>query len=106
MNTPIFVFDVGGKISPENRLIMAEATHAVILVKDACEIAPWQELCESLNLQIVAIIFSDYHGTNDVIHSEMSPLQGSVHRLQRGEDVAERPIVQALANLLVNKYRG
>lgn len=106
INTPIFVFDVGGKISPENRLIMAEATHAVILVKNESEIAPWQEFCQSLNLQIVAIIFSDYYGTNDVIHSEISPLTRSVHRLQRGEDFAKRPIVQALANLLVNKYRG
>ncbi|BAZ32930.1 hypothetical protein NIES4074_54380 [Cylindrospermum sp. NIES-4074] len=106
INTPIFVFDVGGKISPENRLIMAEATHAVILVKDESEIAPWQELCESLNLQIVAIIFSDYHGTNDVIHSEISPLQGSVHRLQRGEDVAERLVIKALARLLVGLSGG
>lgn len=101
INTPIFVFDVGGKISPENRLIMAEATHAVILVKNESEIAPWQKLCESLNLQIVAMIFSNYYGTHDVIHSEISPLQGSVHRLQRGENVAERLVVQALARLLV-----
>jgi CRISPR-associated protein Csx3 len=106
MNTPIFVFDVGGKISPENHLIMAEATHAVILVKHESEIAPWKELCQSLSLQVIAIIYSDYHGASDGIESQAPILRGSVHRLQRGEDIAERPMVQALANLLVNKYRG
>jgi CRISPR-associated protein Csx3 len=106
INTPIFVFDVGGKISDANRLIMGAATHAVILVKYESEITPWQELCQSLNLQIVAIVFSDYHGTNDVIQSEKLPIRGSVHRLQRGEDVSQRPIVQVLANLLVSEYRG
>ncbi|MBW4667362.1 MAG: hypothetical protein KME60_07985 [Cyanomargarita calcarea GSE-NOS-MK-12-04C] len=62
VSEPIFVFDVGGKISEENRTIMAEASHAVILVKDESEIVAWKKFCESLNLQ-VAIIFSDYHGT-------------------------------------------
>ncbi|QSJ20435.1 CRISPR-associated protein Csx3 [Nostoc sp. UHCC 0702] len=101
INTSIFVFDVGGKISDENRLIMAEATHAVILVKDEAEIAAWKELCESLMLQVIAIIFSDLLGIEDVIESETPILRGRVHRLQRGEDVSQRLIVQALARLLV-----
>ncbi|MEH2455853.1 CRISPR-associated protein Csx3 [Nostoc sp.] len=101
INTSIFIFDVGGRISDENRLIMAEATHAVILVKDECEIAPWQELCKSLGLQVVAIISSDYEGVSDVISEETPILKGNVHRLQRGEDVSSRPMVQALARVLV-----
>ncbi|MHC5596108.1 MAG: CRISPR-associated protein Csx3, partial [Nostoc sp.] len=86
MNTPIFIFDVGGRISDENRLIMAEATHGVILVKDECEIATWQGFCQSLGLEVVAIIYSDYEGVSDGISEETPILRGSVHRLQRGEN--------------------
>ncbi|MFN6519183.1 MAG: CRISPR-associated protein Csx3 [Nostoc sp. CreGUA01] len=101
INTPIFIFDVGGRISQENRLIMCEATHAVILVKDEAEIAPWQEFCQSVGLQVVAIIYSDYEGVSDAILGETPILLGNVHRLQRGEDVSSRPMVQALARVLV-----
>ncbi|MBD2677346.1 MULTISPECIES: CRISPR-associated protein Csx3 [Nostoc] len=106
INTPIFVFDIGGKISDENRLIMAEASHAVILVKDESEIAPWEKLCAELKLQVIAIIFSDFHGNNDVVETELPIVCGSVHRLKRGEDVSQRPMVQALARLLVGFCKG
>ncbi|AUS99813.1 CRISPR-associated protein Csx3 [Nostoc sp. CENA543] len=101
VNTPIFVFDIGGRISDANRLIMKEATHAVILVKDESEIEPWVKFCDELSLEVIAIVFSDYFGNNDVIKSELPILRGTVHRLQRGEDVSQRPIIQALARLLV-----
>ncbi|MBD2494468.1 CRISPR-associated protein Csx3 [Nostoc sp. FACHB-280] len=101
VNTPIFVFDIGGRISDENRLIMKEATHAVILVKDESEIAPWVKFCDELKLEVIAIIFSDFFGNTDVVESESPIVRGSVHRLQRGEDVSQRPVIQALARLLV-----
>ena len=106
INTPIFVFDVGGKISNANRLIMAHGTHAVILVKDKDEIAPWEEFCRSLGLQVIAIIYSDYHGIEDTIESEVPILRGSVHRLERGEDVSSRPMLQSLAQGLVGLSDG
>ncbi|MBE9008449.1 CRISPR-associated protein Csx3 [Fortiea sp. LEGE XX443] len=106
INTPIFVFDIGGRISDENRLIMKEATHAVILVKDESEIAPWERLCDELRLEVVAIVFSNFFGNNDVVESETPILRGRVHRLQRGEDVSQRPIIQALARLLVGLSGG
>jgi CRISPR-associated protein Csx3 len=106
VNTPIFVFDIGGRISDANRLIMKEATHAVILVKDESEIEPWVKFCDELSLEVIAIVFSDYFGNNDVIKSELPILRGRVHRLQRGEDVSQRPIIQALVRLLVGLYGG
>ncbi|HLP89888.1 MAG TPA: CRISPR-associated protein Csx3 [Nostocaceae cyanobacterium] len=106
INTPILVFDVGGKISEENRLIMAAATHTVILVKDDSEILPWKELCESLSLQVVAIIYSNCNSSSDYIEEKTPMLKGRVHRLQRGEDVSERPMVQALALRLVELGAG
>lgn len=101
INTPLLVFDVGGKISDENRLIMAEATHAVILANSEQEILTWQEFCESLGLEVIATIYSDYKGIADHIKSESPILQGSVHYLERGKDASERPMVQALARFLV-----
>ncbi|MBD2435562.1 CRISPR-associated protein Csx3 [Nostoc sp. FACHB-110] len=106
VNTPIFVFDIGGRISDENRLIMQEATHGVILVKDESEIAPWVKFCDELGLEVMAIIFSDFFGNTDVVESETPIVRGSVHRLQRGEDVSQRPIIQALAWLLVGLSKG
>ncbi len=106
INTPIFVFDVGGKISNANRLIMGEATHAVILVKDETEVAPWEELCKSLGLSVVSIIHSDYDGVEDVISQETPILRGNVHRLKRGEDVSVRPMIRALAGVLVGLVSG
>ncbi|MFN6559460.1 MAG: CRISPR-associated protein Csx3 [Nostoc sp. ChiSLP01] len=101
INTPLFVFDIGGKISDENRLIMKEATHAMILVKDEAEVEPWKVLCDELQLQVIAIVFSDFLGNHDVVESELPILRGRVHGLQRGKDVSQRPTVQALAQLLV-----
>ncbi|MFM7365260.1 MAG: CRISPR-associated protein Csx3 [Cuspidothrix sp.] len=101
INTPIFVFDVGGKISHANRLIMSAATHAVILVKNESEIVPWQELCNELSLQVVAIIYSDCNISSDYIGQEGDILTGKVHRLQRGEDLSQRPMIQTLARVLV-----
>ena len=109
INLPLTIVDVGGKISDENKLIMQHATHAVILCGDKSKVTEWQDFCIHLKLQIIAIIHSDYYGEcdrfanvfGDRIDSESPILTGSVHRLQRGEDVSQRPMVQALAQLLV-----
>ena len=102
----LLLFDVGGKItSKENKVIMSEATHAVILAKNEADITAWQELCKKhlpQPLPVVAILYSDLDGKNDEITSEFPVLTGKVHCLVRGQDVSSRPMVKALANFLVN----
>jgi hypothetical protein len=44
-------------------------------------------------------------GIEDAIESEVPILRGSIHRLERGEDVSSRPMLQALAQGLVGFYR-
>ncbi|GAB1537929.1 hypothetical protein NUACC21_05840 [Scytonema sp. NUACC21] len=107
-NLPINIIDVGGKMTDENRLIMREATHAVILAGDngKDEVPEWEEFCRSLNLCIIANIYSHYKGTEDKIENEFPILTGSVHYLERGEDISSRPMVQALARLLVGLSKG
>lgn len=107
-NTPLNIIDVGGKMTEENRLIMREATHAVILAGDKGkdEVPQWEEFCHDFNLRIIANIYSDYQGKEDKIDSESPVLTGSVHYLERGEDVSSREMVQALAQVLVRLGKG
>lgn len=98
---PFTLIDVGGKIDSKNELIMSHATHAVILAGDMTEVPNWKKFCSQLNLQIIAVIYSDYYGTKDCLTSELPIIEGSIHYLERGEDVSKRPTVQALAHLLI-----
>jgi hypothetical protein len=101
LSLPLTIIDVGGKLDDKNRLIMTPATHAIILSGDSAAIPPWQAACKELGLAIVGVVHSDYHGTCDVIQSEQPMVTGSIHHLERGEDVSTRPMVQALARALV-----
>ncbi|MEA1981371.1 MAG: hypothetical protein U9N54_10395 [candidate division Zixibacteria bacterium] len=59
----------------------------------------WQKFCEELGLEIIAEIFSDYRGSKDTIQKENSDgvFKGSIHYLERGEDVSQRECLKALA---------
>ena len=82
---------------------MREATHAVILAGDRAkeQVPLWEEFCRDLNLRIIANLDSDFHGKEDKFVTRSPLLTGSVHYLARGEDVSTRPMVQALARVLV-----
>lgn len=97
----LLLFDVGGKVSPENELIMSQATHAVILAKSELEVVEWQAFCQTLNLPVIAVIYSDIEATADRIQTELPQLLGTVHQLKRGKAVGNRPLIQALAKQLV-----
>jgi CRISPR-associated protein Csx3 len=114
-NQPINIIDVGGKISPENEGILSAASHAIILVKDPSEYEQWRDLCRRSKLGIIAEIHSDLKGSADVVNLaedwrshtneilQNSPLlTGSVHRLERGQDLSGRPSIAALAEMLIH----
>ncbi|WP_339381137.1 CRISPR-associated protein Csx3 [Brasilonema sp. UFV-L1] len=114
-NQLINIVDVGGKISPENETIMQPASHAVILAGDTTKFAEWEGFCQNLNLKIVAKIHSQLHATQDEVILaddwkdntnellETAPLlTGSVHHLERGEDLSTRPMIKALADVLIH----
>lgn len=114
-NQLINIIDVGGKISPENRTIMQEATHSIIVSSSPDQFRHWEIFCQELNLKIIAKINSELTDKTDEVFLpddwqtntkqllEQSPiLSGSIHCLQRGEDVSTRPLIQALAELLIH----
>lgn len=105
---PLVLVDIGGIPSAENREICASATHAILLAGDMGRLPEWRALCEELEISVVAEIHSDYHGSTDTIPSlgEDGVYRGSVHHLERGEPVSERPTVRALAEILVALASG
>jgi CRISPR-associated protein Csx3 len=94
---PLTIVDVGGRISAENERIMRHATHAVVLSRDEAEFLPWEVFCQGLGLVVVAKIYSDYRGVQDVIDWRSGVLTGSVHYLDRQVEATDRPMIQALA---------
>ena len=105
IQNPLLIFDVGGKITIHNRIIMSQATHAIILARRGNEqqgVQPWQDFCQELNLPVVAIIYSDYNGISDEIIQLQDPLIGTVHYLDRQVDASTRPTIKKLAQLLIS----
>lgn len=100
--------DIGGITSPENEVICSGATHIVILAGDTSRIPEWREFAKKTGLTVIAEIYSDYHGTEDKVEGigHDGVLRGSVHHLERGEPVAGRPMIKALAELLVGAGRA
>lgn len=112
---PLTIVDIGGIPSQENRVICEHATHAVLLAGDdpktgeswSDRLPAWREFCREVGLVVVAEIYSDYHGKQDVVHELGSDdvMRGSVHHLERGESIADRPLVRALADRLIKLVR-
>ena len=112
-NQLINIIDVCGKISPENKIIMQPATHAVILSGDPDKFAEWEEFCQSIGLKVIAKIHSQLNVEQDEVFLpdnwkektnellEKAPLlTGTVHKLERGENFSTRPMVQVLSEVL------
>lgn len=105
---PLTLVDIGGIPSMENEAICASATHAILLAGDMGRLPEWHEFCGKLGLRIIAEIHSDYRGAEDIIPQlgEDNVWRGSVHYLERGEPVHERPAVRALAEILVRMAKA
>jgi len=100
---PLTLVDIGGRTSVENESICSHATHAILLAGDLTKLPEWREFCQRVGLKILAEIYSDYLGQEDTV-AGVGPdgiFRGSVHYLERGEPIHERPCVVALARLLI-----
>jgi len=100
---PLVLVDIGGRITSENEEICSPATHAILLAGDMSRLPEWRDFCEKVGLVVIAEVYSDYHGSEDTV-AGVSPdgiFRGSIHYLERGEDLSQRPCVVALAEHLV-----
>ena len=99
---PLTLVDIGGVPSDENRRICASVSHALILAGDPEKVAVWRDFWRELGVPVVAEIHSDYHGQADTVEG-FGPdgvWRGTVHHLERGEAVAERPCIRAFAQVV------
>ena len=106
-NQVINLIDTGGKLSPENRIILAEATHAIILYKSETERQQWLAFCQSLGLRAIAVVESRLGEDEDLVqwHSPDAEilLSGIVYGLSRQTDnLTAKPMIQAIAQLLID----
>lgn len=97
---PCVLVDVGGRMTAENRRIMAECDFAIILAGDPAAIGEWRNFCSECGLAVIAELHSDYRGRKDVVECESPVVRGSVHHLERGEDVTSRPAIEAVGRLI------
>lgn len=100
---PLTLVDIGGIPSVENERICKDATHAILLAGDTGRFPEWHVFCAKVGLQVIAELGSDYNGTEDVVPAlgHDGVWRGSVHHLERGESVADRPTIKKIAEVLV-----
>lgn len=100
-NQMINLIDTGGLPSPENRLILAEATHAIILYKSEWEQQQWLDFCQSLDLPILAMVESRLGDCDDEVN-EGEIITGVVYGLSRGDvKLRDKLMIQTLAQRLI-----
>ncbi len=105
INNPLLIFDVGGKtinnqLTPENKIIMSEATHAIIVGGNEAEIALWRNCCQELNLKISAEITTKIESGNDTFEIKNDILTTTIHQLERGNNLVESIGINKLAEYL------
>lgn len=114
INLPLTFVDIGGIPSKENEQICKDATHAILLAGDSKDkkyierFKEWQEFCKKTGIEVIAEIYSDYKGKED---SELKKdndgvYRGSVHYLERGEPVGQRPSIKKMAEILTEMVKN
>jgi len=100
---PLNFVDIGGIITPENAKICGGANAAIILSGETAIAAglpaEWKKFFNSLNIPVIAEVYSDYNGKEDTVIgvSDDGVFRGGVHHLERGEDLNGRQTLQELA---------
>lgn len=98
---PLLV-DGGGKVSPENEMIAAACSHAVLLAADLATLAPWRALLARLGRPLVAEFQSNLDGSQQV-ERRNGVVYGTVSGLAAGissDGVGFTTLVDLLSNLL------
>ncbi|MBP9711627.1 MAG: hypothetical protein KBD55_01165 [Candidatus Pacebacteria bacterium] len=107
-HSPLNFIDIGGVTSPENEEICKYANGAVLLCGESATKngapAEWKAFFAKLGIPVIAEVYSDYHGKTDIIDGvgEDGVFRGSVHHLERGENLSGREAIQDLAKFIVN----
>lgn len=93
---PITLVDVGGRMTVENSRIFSHCDAAIILSSCENAITEWRAFCKNAGLTVIAEVHSDYNAEKDTVSTL------TVHHLERGEDVSNRPVIQKIAVRLLD----
>lgn len=106
-HNPLNFIDIGGIMSPENERICHDGNGAILICgQTAVENdlpRQWKDFFTKLNIPLVAEIYSDYKGSEDTVDGEGDDgvFRGSVHHLERGENLTDRETIQSLARFVI-----
>ncbi len=101
---PLNFIDIGGMTTPENAKICEGANAAIILSGETAIAAglpaEWKKFFDGLGIPVIAEVYSDYNGKEDIVVGveEDGVFRGSVHHLERGENLNDRVTLQELAD--------
>lgn len=115
-NQPLTLVDVGGEPTPQNKEIMGNATHAILLYRDSDDkytdgksfkekTAEWREFLGELSkknptFKVIAEIRSERADADRI--EQLEPMfKGVIHDISKKTDISERETVKALAKTIV-----
>lgn len=107
LSLPLSFIDIGGITSAENEKICKDGNGAILICGETAILAgkpaEWKEFFNRLGIPIVAEVYSDYFGVEDYVAGveDDGVFRGSVHHLERGEQLDSRETVKALAEFVV-----
>jgi hypothetical protein len=99
---PLNFIDIGGIITPENAKICEGANAAIILSSETAIAAglpaEWKKFFDGLGIPVIAEVYSDYNGKEDIVVGveDDGVFRGSVHHLERGENLNDRVTLREL----------
>lgn len=108
LSLPLNFIDIGGVISPENEKICKDANSAIFICGETSAkneaIIEWKNFFTKLNIPIIAELYSDYEGKEDIVDGieKDGVFRGSVHHLERGENLTNRKSIQDLAKFIID----
>lgn len=108
LSLPLNFIDIGGVISPENEKICKDANGVIFICGETAvkneAIIEWKNFFTKLGIPIVAELYSDYKGNEDIVEEvgKDGVFKGSVHHLERGEKLTNREAIRDLAKFIIN----
>lgn len=100
VNRSIVIVDIGGRLSADKIPLFEVSDTFVVISSDEKMKAEWKAFGEAHGCRCLATIDSTL-GEDDIVITEKPYLQAKLGGLTRGNDLRDRKVVQALADLLV-----
>lgn len=105
---PIVLVDIGGMLYPDKADIFRACDSFVVLSSDEVHRKEWQEFGKSLGCRCIASISSEKHGEDCLETADKGVVRGKICGLERGTLRSGSPVVEAVADRIIeiSKYKA